>query len=37
MSNLGDLWNNTRHFNIHIIEVPEGEGRKGFKLYLKKL
>ena len=27
--NLTDLWNNTKHANIHIIRVPEGEREKG--------
>ena len=27
--NLTDLWNNTKHANIHIIWVPEGEREKG--------
>ena len=35
---LGDLWDNIKHTNIHIIEVPEGEEReKGPRKYLKRL
>lgn len=35
---LKDLWNNIKHTNIHIIEVPGGEERerKGKKTCLKK-
>ena len=30
--NLRDLWDNIKHMNFHIIEVPEGEEReKGSK------
>ena len=36
-SNLRDLWDNIKHSNIHIIGIPDGEERKGSKLYLKKL
>lgn len=36
---LRDLWDNTKQDKIHIIGVPEGEGRerKGQKIYLKKI
>ena len=34
---LRDLWNNIKHTNIHIIEVPEGEEReKGPEKILKR-
>ena len=34
---LSDLWNNIKHTNIHIIEVPEGEEReKGPEKILKR-
>ena len=26
-SNIQDLWNNIKHAKLHIIGVPEGEGR----------
>ena len=35
---LRDLWDNIKHTDIHIIGVPEGEGReKGLRKYLKRL
>ena len=37
-SNIGNLWNNIKHANLHIIGIPEGEEReKGLKMYLKEL
>ena len=33
---LRDLWDNTKFTNIHIIEVPEKEERKGQIIHLKK-
>lgn len=32
---LRDLWDTIKHTNIHIMGVPEGEGRKDQKDYLK--
>ena len=31
-----ELWDNVKQSNIHIIGVPEGEERKGWKIYLKR-
>ena len=31
---LRDLWDNIKHTNIHIIEVPEGK-REGLRAYLE--
>ena len=37
-STIWDLWDNIKHADLCIIEVPEGEGkRRGSKMYLKKL
>lgn len=33
-SNLWDPWDNTKRANLCIICVPEGEERKGLKMYL---
>ena len=32
---LRDLWDNSKHTNIHIIGVPEGEEKKVLITYLK--
>ena len=34
---LRDQWDNIKHTNIRIIEVPEGEERKDPRKYLKRL
>ena len=34
---LSDLWDNNKHTNIQIIEVPEEEEKKGLRKYLKRL
>ena len=34
--NLRDLWDNVKHPNIQIIEVPEEEDKKGMKKYLRR-
>ena len=34
---LRDLWDNSKHNNIRIIGVPEGEERKDQRKYLKRL
>ena len=35
---LRDLWDNSKHTNIRIIGVPEGERkRKGMRLYVLRL
>ena len=31
-----ELWDNVKQSNIHITGVPEGEERKGWKIYLKR-
>ena len=33
---LREFWDNTKHSNIHIIEIPESQKRKEQKLYFKK-
>lgn len=33
---LRDIWDNIKYTNIYIIEVWNGEERKGQKIYLKK-
>ena len=33
---LMDIWDDIKWTNIHIIEVPQGEERKGQKTYQKK-
>ena len=34
---LRDIWDNIKHMNIHIIDVPEGgEREKGQRNYLKQ-
>ena len=33
---LRDLWDNIKHTNIHIIEVPKEEREKGPEKYLKR-
>ena len=33
---LREHWDNVKHTNIHIIGVPEGEGRKGQRKYMKR-
>ena len=35
--NLRDLWDNTKRTNIRIIGIPEEEGTKGLRKYLKRL
>ena len=34
---LRDLWDNIKHTNIRIIEVPEEEEKKGMRKFLKRL
>ena len=34
---LRDIWDNIKHTNIHIIEVPEGGEREDLRKYLKTL
>ena len=35
--NIRDLWDNIKHANLCIIGIPEGEDKRGLKMYLKKL
>ena len=34
---LRDLWDNIKHTNIQIIEVPEGDKKKGYEKIFKRL
>ena len=34
---LRDLWDNIKRTNIRIIGVPEEEGKKGLRKYLKRI
>ena len=37
-SNIRDLWDNIKQANLHIIGIPEGEGKEeGIENILKKL